>query len=68
MPLPAVPVYQLLLDAAAQFPDRPAMEFLGRRWTYSETAQMAARVAAGLQKLGVGKGTQVGLLLPNSPY
>ena len=68
MPLPAVPVYQLLLDAAAQFAERPAMEFLGRRWTYRETAEMAARVAVGLQKMGVTKGTHVGLLLPNSPY
>ncbi len=68
MPLPAVPVYQLLLDAVARFPDRPAMEFLGRRWTYAETGALAAKVAAGLQQRGVVKGTRVALLLPNTPY
>src|SRR6185503_2318891 len=38
------------------------------RWTYRETAALAARAAAGFQKLGVAKGTRVGLLLPNTPY
>jgi long-chain acyl-CoA synthetase len=68
MPLPAVPVTTLLADAVARFPARPAMEFLGRRWTYAETGALAARVASGLQKLGVRKGTRIALLLPNSPY
>src|SRR4029077_5425925 len=35
--------------------------------SYQEIAQLAGKAAAGLQKLGVGKGTKVGLFLPNSP-
>ncbi|MGE4062050.1 MAG: long-chain fatty acid--CoA ligase [Rhodospirillaceae bacterium] len=68
MPLPSVPVFHLLHDAAARFANRPAMDFFGKRWTYAETAEMAARAAQGFQKIGVSKGTRVGLLLPNSPY
>jgi long-chain acyl-CoA synthetase len=68
MPLPATPVFQILTDAAAKYPNSGCMEFLGKRWTYSQTAALAARVAAGLQKRGVGKGTRIGLLLPNTPY
>jgi len=68
MPLPSMPVFNLLHDAAAKFAHRPAMDFFGKRWTYAETAAMAAHAAKGFQKIGVTKGTRVGLLLPNSPY
>ncbi len=68
MPLPSMPVFNLLHDAAAKYADRPAMDFFGKRWTYAETAELAAHAAKGFQKIGVTKGTRVGLLLPNSPY
>ncbi len=68
MPLPAEPVYSLLENAVARFPDKTCLEFLGRRWSYRETGALVRRAAAGFQKLGVGKGTRVGLLLPNTPY
>jgi long-chain acyl-CoA synthetase len=58
-----------LLDAAVQqFGPRPAMDFMGRRWTYAQLGKLVNRAAAGLQKLGVAKGVHVGLCLPNSPY
>ena len=68
MPIPAVPTYQLLYDAVARFPDHPCMEFLGKKWTYAETGELAEKAAQGFQKLGVVKGTRVALLLPNTPY
>lgn len=68
MPLPAAPVFNLLHDAAGKFGPRPALDFFGKRWTYAETAELAAQAAKGFQKLGVTKGTRVGLLLPNTPY
>ena len=68
MPIPAEPVYRLLENAVARFPDNPCLEFLGRKWSYRETGALAKRAAEGFQKLGVGKGTRVGLLLPNTPY
>ncbi len=68
MPLPQVPAYTLLHDAVKAFPNNPCMEFLGKRWTYAETGELAAKAAEGFQKLGVIKGTRVALLLPNTPY
>jgi len=68
MPIPAAPVFTLLHDAVAAFPNNPCMEFMGKRWTYTETGILAAKAAAGFQKLGVTKGTRVALLLPNTPY
>ncbi len=68
MPIPAEPVFHLLDAAVARYPNNPCLEFLGRRWSYAETGALVKRAAEGFQKLGVGKGTRVGLLLPNTPY
>ncbi len=63
----ARPVYTLLDDAVAAHAARPCTNFLGRVTTYGEIGEAVSRAAAGLQKIGVGKGSKVGLLLPNSP-
>ncbi len=62
------PLATLLDDAAASFADRPAIDFLGRGYRWSEVARLTDRAAAGLQALGVGRGVAVGLCLPNTPY
>ena len=64
-PLPKMALHRLLDDAVARHGDRPAIDFMDRITTYRELGEQANRVAEGLQKLGVGKGTKVGLLLPN---
>lgn len=65
--IPKQPVPALLERAAKQNPDRAAIRFFGRDTTYRELLAEVDRVAAGLQKAGVVKGTKVGLLLPNTP-
>lgn len=55
-------------DSVARFASRPAIDFLGRRWTFGQLGDLVSRAARGLQDLGVGKGVQVGLCLPNTPY
>ncbi len=54
--------------AAARHADRPAIDFLGRRYSYAELADGVRRVATGLAALGYGKGDRVGLFLPNVPH
>src|SRR5262245_10203594 len=61
----AVPA--LLDSAVASYAARPCTNFFGKTLTYHDIGQLAGRAAAGLQRLGVGKGSKVGLLLPNSP-
>src|SRR5436190_11877122 len=61
------PLYQLLDDAVAKYPSRPCTNFLGKVLSYGEIGRMVDRAAAGLQKLGVKKGTKVGLFMPNCP-
>lgn len=63
----AKPLYCLLDRAAAEFGARPATNFLGRVTTYADLGRQVDHVAAGLQRLGVTKGSKVGLFLPNSP-
>ena len=67
MELPAAPLTALVDTAVARFPDRPAVTFKGKVLTYQQLAAAIARVAAGLQEIGVKRGTRVGLMLPNTP-
>jgi long-chain acyl-CoA synthetase len=63
----AAPLFHLLDDAAAHYGTRPCTTFLGRVTTYGEIWNQVNQVAAGLQRIGVSKGTKVGLFLPNCP-
>nr|WP_127783743.1 long-chain-fatty-acid--CoA ligase [Rhodococcus sp. X156] len=60
-------VLDLWEDAARQFPDRPALDFLGRESSYAQVAEQVNRVAGGLHRLGVRPGANVAVLLPNCP-
>ena len=62
-----VPMGQLLDAAVAAHGTRACTNFLGRKHSYAEIGAMVDRTAAGLQKLGVSRGTKVGLFMPNCP-
>jgi long-chain acyl-CoA synthetase len=65
--IPDGPVYSLLDEAAKTYPKRPCTNFFGRLTSYAEMGARVDAAAAGLQKIGVLKGTKVGLFLPNCP-
>src|SRR5262245_3554550 len=67
MPFNVAPLYSLLDDATARHGHLVCTNFLGKTLTYAEIARLVDRTAAGLQRMGVKKGTKVGLFLPNSP-
>ncbi|HET6157998.1 MAG TPA: long-chain fatty acid--CoA ligase [Dongiaceae bacterium] len=66
--IPIKPLYTVFDDAVARFPDNPCVDFLGKKYSYREMGHLVDCAAKGLQVMGVGKGVQVGLLLPNCPY
>ncbi len=66
-PYPETSVFSFLADSAAEFPDRPAIAFLGKHLSYRTLLSEAERFSGVLAGLGVRKGDRVGLLLPNSP-
>ncbi|MGB7102457.1 MAG: long-chain fatty acid--CoA ligase [Xanthobacteraceae bacterium] len=65
---PPVPLESLLETAASKWPERVAIDFYDRTFTFRELRDLAARAARGLQALGVGPGVHVGLHLPNTPH
>ncbi|MFV1950876.1 MAG: long-chain fatty acid--CoA ligase [Nitrospinota bacterium] len=64
---PDILLYQLLDDAAKNFPDNAALIFFGYKITFKELSDLVERFASALLSLGVVKGSRVAILLPNSP-
>ncbi len=64
---PPMTLVEMWQDALTRFADRHLLDFMGRKYSYAEVGDMARRVAAGLQAMGIGKGDRVGLFLPNVP-
>lgn len=61
------PLYYLLDDAAQRWPDNIALDFFGKTYSYARLQEMVNRIARGMQGMGIGKGTCVGLFMPNCP-
>jgi len=61
------PLYYLLDEAVRQWPERIALDFFGKTYTYKRLNEMVNRIARGMQDMGVKKGTRVGLFMPNCP-
>ena len=56
----------LLTRSAARTPDKLAIACGDVRWSYAEFDALATRVAAGLARRGIAKGTRVAVLARNS--
>jgi long-chain acyl-CoA synthetase len=67
-PLPVRSPLDALAGSVAQHPHRICIDFLGRHYTYQKFDDLVRRAAKGLQQQGVGRGVNVGLFLPNTPY
>ncbi len=61
------PLPELLASSVRQHGARKCTTFLGKTLSYAELGHCVDRAAAGLQHIGVKKGTKVGLFLPNTP-
>ncbi len=72
---PTIPLDRLLAESAAKHPQHTATIFgaaigsrvLDAKLTYRQLDDAVNRLAAGLQKLGVGQGDRVAIMLPNCP-
>lgn len=64
---PNVALTRLLDDAATDFPEHEAIQFLGASTTYRQLLDHVDRFASALAELGVGRGDCVGIVLPNCP-
>lgn len=60
-------VPNLLAGCVRRYGEKPFLHFGERVFTYADLDGMAARVACGMQGLGVGKGEMVGIMMANKP-
>ena len=58
---------QMLQETVARHPDRPAILFQDRRYTYREFQRAVDSLAQALIDLGLVRGDKLGLLLPDWP-
>ena len=60
-------VAQFLIDAAQEYPKRPALEFMGKQLSYERLLEECCRFANALVRLGIGRQERVAIMLPNCP-
>lgn len=64
---PNIPVYQFLIDSAAQYPNNDAIIFFDQKITFKELDLLSSLFAKFLQDKGVQKGDRVAIMAPNCP-
>ena len=64
---PATSLWDNLEISARRYPDKAAMVFFGRIYTYAGVVRLVERLAARLAALGVKKGDRVSLIMQNCP-
>ncbi|RKD23834.1 long-chain fatty acid--CoA ligase [Ammoniphilus oxalaticus] len=64
---PKIALTEFLTQAAKQYPDHRAIQFLGKIITYRELLSDAQHFAGALQQKGIQKGDRVAIMLPNCP-
>lgn len=61
------PVQNYLTKVAKENPNKIAIHFMGKEFTYKEVYDSAKKLAGYLQEIGIQKGDRVAIMLPNTP-
>ena len=64
---PQTSLWMNLQISALRYPQKVALVFMGRTWSYSELQFEAEKIASALRKMGVKKGDRVVLDMQNCP-
>ena len=64
---PQTSLWMNLQISALRYPQKVALVFMGKTWTYSELQFEAEKIASALRKMGVKKGDRVVLDMQNCP-
>ncbi len=68
MEYPDATLYELVRTAALRFPQYPALSFMGRRISYTDTLAAIDQVARALSAIGFQAGEVATICLPNVPH
>ena len=60
-------VYDAFRETASRNPGKPALIYLGEKYSYRMLRQACKRAAAALARIGIGRGDKVMLYTPNCP-
>jgi long-chain acyl-CoA synthetase len=60
-------IYEQFEKVSRDFPEKPALIYLGKRYSYSQLREAVGNLAASLYRMGVSKGDKAILFLPNCP-
>ncbi len=60
-------MYQMVSEAARQYPNSVAYSFMGKETSYSRFMERIEAAAKGLQQMGIGKGDKVTICMANTP-
>jgi len=66
--VPQSTMVALFDESVKKHADRTALHFMGKTLTYKELGEKVDSFAKSLQDQGIGKGSKVGLCLPNTPF
>lgn len=66
--LPHTDLVQFMAETWQKYANHACLDFLGKKYTYQELSQLIDKATAGLQGMGVTRGTKIGLYMPNTPY
>lgn len=67
MNIPDKTMIEAFEDTCSKKPDSPAMDFMGKVYSWKEIKTAVDHFACGLQAKNIGKGQRVGIFLPNCP-
>ena len=67
MQIPFSTIYEQFEKVCRDFSDKPALIYLGRKYTYSGLREATENLAGSLHRLGVSKGDKAVLYLSNCP-
>jgi len=67
MVAPVGSIYEQFERVCRDFPDKPALIYLGKQYRYSQLREAVEGLAASLHRMGVFKGNKAILYLPNCP-
>ena len=67
MGIPSSTIYEQFDKVCRDFPDKPALVYLGMKYNYSQLHEATENLAGSLHRLGVSKGDKAVLYLSNCP-
>lgn len=65
--IPPTTLHERLDRSVKLFPKNICIDFKGREYTYEEVGRKVRSLARALHEMGIGKGSRIGLFMPNCP-